>query len=510
MRIAVDAMGGDYAPEAIVEGAVQAAEEYGTSIILVGPEDLVHKELEKYDTTHLEIEVKHASQVVAMQDLPSVALRRKKDSSLHVAINLIPQGYVDAAVSAGNTGAAMAISTLACRTLEGIERPALATVMPNINGATVIIDVGANVDCKPIHLLQFAVMGHVYAQEVLGIENPRIGLLSTGEESSKGNVLTKEVFEPLSKTTLNFIGNAEGRDVFNGRVDVVVCDGFTGNVVLKASESLAETVGLLLKEGFAKNWRTKLGYLLAKPALAHFKKRTDYDEYGGAPLLGLNGIVIISHGSSKAKALKNAIRVAGESVNHQIQEKIVETLKRCEFDVKARKRATSLWRQLFKESLRHESDKGKTLVEKHEDLEQQDHVQESAAEADQLRELTPEPEKPQDLEREKRVWWSLKDLTHRERSRSEQQEEPEKQAPTPEPELMTPPEQQQELALEEETPVAEPEHKKRGWWSLKGTRLRERSRSEPQEEVEEKPADEPESEIEPEHKPAPDFYPKNL
>ena len=472
MRIAVDAMGGDYAPEAIVEGAVQAAAAYGASIVLVGQEDLIRQELAKYDVTALEIEVKHASQVVDMHDLPSVALRRKKDSSLHVAINLVPQGYADAAVSAGNTGAIMAISKLACRTLPGIDRPALAAALPNVNGATMIIDVGANVDCKPIHLLQFAVMGHVYTQEVLGIENPRIGLLSTGEEASKGNVLTKEVFEPLSRTSLNFIGNVEGRDVFNDRVDVVVCDGFTGNVVLKVAESLAETIGLILKEGFTQNWRTKLGYLLAKSALVNLKKRTDAAEYGGAPLLGLNGVVIKTHGSSKARAVKNAIRVAGESVNHHIQEKIVEMLERCELDSKARKRATSLWRQL-KESIRHDSEKSKPHFDQPEVDEPKEPPVEkvSLPEAEPPQEPSPEPEKPDEPEREKRLWWSLKS---REKSKPENQEELERQASPLELTPVTEPEQPQELAIEPEKPL-EPEHKKGMWRYLKSSKPREKT-----------------------------------
>jgi phosphate acyltransferase len=468
MKIAVDAMGGDHAPEAIVEGAVQAASEYGVAIILVGPEDLVQKELEKYDTSLLSIEVKHASQVVDMHDLPSVALRRKRDSSLHVAINLIRQGEADAAVSAGNTGAAMAIGKLACRMLEGVERPALAAALPNIDGATIIIDVGANVDCKPIHLLQFAVMGHVYAREVFGIEAPRIGLLSTGEEETKGTVLTKEVFEPLREADLNFIGNAEGRDVFNGRADVIVCDGFTGNVVLKASESLAKAMGLILREGFSQSWRTKLGYLLVKPVIQHLRKRTDYTEYGGAPLLGLNGIVIVSHGSSKAKALKNAIRVAGESANHGLHDRIAEAIAYHEFDVKSRKRATSFWHQL-KETIRHDSDKGKHAAEKSERAEESS----VPVESDQPVSLAPDSEssaesKSRPEEEEKPHWWHLKDTKSHESSSPEPssdeadfQHQSLKAAETPESEAP-------EEAPTETDEQQENKPERKPWWLLGG------------------------------------------
>jgi glycerol-3-phosphate acyltransferase PlsX len=332
MKIAVDAMGGDYAPQAIVEGAVQAAREYGMSLILVGIEEVVRRELEKYDTRGLNIEIRHASQVVDMHDLPAVALRRKPDSSIRVAVNLIRDGIVDAVVSAGNTGASMAIAKIVCGTLEGVERPAIAAVIPNLNRATILLDVGANVDSKPRHILQFAVMGHVYAKDIINVEKPRIGLLSIGEESSKGNELTKEVFEALRRTELNFIGNVEGRDIFNGKVDVVVCDGFVGNIVLKVTESFAETMGVVLKEEFSKSLRTKLGYLLIKPEILRLKRKMDYAEYGGAPLLGINGVLIKAHGSSKAKAIKNAIRVAGESIHQQIKTHITETIAKYQFN----------------------------------------------------------------------------------------------------------------------------------------------------------------------------------
>jgi len=354
MKIAVDAMGGDNAPHAIVEGAVQAAREYGTSLILVGIEEVVLRELKKYDPRGLEIEVKHASQVVGMQDLPSVALRRKPDSSIRVAIDLIRKGVVDAVVSAGNTGASMTIAKVVCGTLEGVERPAIAAVIPNLKQATILLDVGANVDSKPRHILQFAIMGHVYAKDILNVEKPRIGLLNIGEESSKGNELTKEVFDALKRTDLNFIGNVEGRDVFNGKADVVVCDGFVGNIVLKVTESFAETMGIVLKGEFSKNMRTKAGYLLIKPEITRLKRKMDYSEYGGAPLLGINGVLIKAHGSSGAKAIKNAIRVAGESIHQQVKAHITETIVKYQFNYTDPTRKKVKLKKSFKDPHRSE------------------------------------------------------------------------------------------------------------------------------------------------------------
>lgn len=472
MKIAVDAMGGDYAPEAIVEGSVQAAEEYGFPLVLVGQEDRVRQELWKYRTDHLKIEVKHAAQVVEMHDLPSYALRRKKESSLHVGIHLLKQGEADAFVSAGNTGAVMAISKLICRMLPGIDRPALATVLPNINGVTILIDVGANVDCKPLHLLQFAVMGQSYAKHVFGIHDPRIGLLSIGEEETKGNVLTKEVFEPLSKSKLNFLGNAEGRDVFNGRADVVVCDGFIGNIVLKVSESLAKTMGTFLKEGFSKNWWTKLGYLLVKPGMDDMRKRVDYTEYGGAPLLGVNGVVIISHGSSKAKAIKNAIRVAAESVNHHNNEHILDLLAQCEFDTKSRAKATSLWRQL-KETIRHDSDKEKNQADKKVDKkkEQEPDKEQVSSESAEISQNTVEEAEG------KKSWWHLKQRGENDKN-SEKQFDDQEEKQDPEQiqntESIPPPE-----SNEQNIPaVEEPEEEKKPWWYLRRSSEKDQNDSE--------------------------------
>lgn len=324
MKIAVDAMGGDFAPVTVVEGAVMAAREYGSEIILVGQEDKVRAELAKHDNKGLKIEIRHASEVAEMHEAPSSALRRKKDSSIRVATSMVKNGEAHAVVSAGNTGVAMATALFVLGPAADIERPAIATVMPTMTGTSVMLDVGANVDCKPVHLLQFAIMGSAFARHILGKPNPRVGLLSIGEEESKGNELTREAFKLIRESSLNFVGNVEGRDVFNGNADVIVCDGFTGNVALKISEGLADTINRLLKDEISADTIGKVGYLLLKPAFARFKKRVDYSEYGGAPLLGLNGISIIGHGRSSGKAIKNAIRVASEFYEHRLNQHIHE------------------------------------------------------------------------------------------------------------------------------------------------------------------------------------------
>ncbi len=305
-------MGGDYGPAVIVEGAVAAAREYGASIVLVGDKAAVERELARCKAHDLALEVRHASQVVGMGESPSHALRRKRDSSLRVAADLVRDGEAAALVSAGNTGAAMAIAMFVVGVLPGVDRPAIAAVLPNLRGFTVLLDAGANVDPKPKHLVQFAVMGHVYARDILGYANPRVGLLSVGEEEGKGNDLTKEAYDELKDSSLNFVGNVEGRDIYNGRCDVVVTDGFTGNVALKISESLAEMLGSMIREELTRDARSKLGAALARRAFDRFKRRVDYTEMGGAPLLGINGAAIICHGASPVKAIKNAVRVARE------------------------------------------------------------------------------------------------------------------------------------------------------------------------------------------------------
>jgi glycerol-3-phosphate acyltransferase PlsX len=313
MKIAVDAMGGDNAPHAIVAGAVQAAKEYGVGIILVGIEQSIQAELKKHPHAQsLPIEIRNATEVVDMLDSPVTVYRRKKDSSIRVANELVKSGEAVAVISAGHSGAAMATSLFVLGSLEGVERPAIATFMPTMKGTSIILDVGANVDCKPNHLLQFAIMGEVYAKYVLKNPNPRVGLLSIGEEATKGNELTKEAFKLLTETSLNFIGNVEGRDVMSGNADVVVCDGFIGNVVLKLSEAVAEAIGLMIRENIGDNLIKKLGYFMMRPVFRALKRRVDYAEYGGMPLIGINGISIISHGRSSAQAIKNAIRVAAE------------------------------------------------------------------------------------------------------------------------------------------------------------------------------------------------------
>jgi glycerol-3-phosphate acyltransferase PlsX len=329
MKIAVDAMGGDNAPGAIVAGAVQASKEYGVGIILVGVDQIVHAELQKHPQAQsLPIEVRNATEVVDMLDSSVTVFRRKKDSSIRVANELVKSGEAVAVISAGHTGAAMATSLFVLGKLEGVERPAIVTFMPTIKGTSIVLDVGANVDCKPNHLLQFAIMGEVYAKYLIKNANPRVGLLSIGEEETKGNELTKEAFKLLTETSLNFIGNVEGRDMMSGKADVIVCDGFIGNVVLKVSEAVAETIGIFLRQGIEKSYFGKLGYLLMRPAFRSLKRRVDYAEYGGAPLVGINGISIISHGRSSDRAIKNAIHVAAELAKSEVNKHIQDDIKK--------------------------------------------------------------------------------------------------------------------------------------------------------------------------------------
>ena len=305
-------MGGDHGPAVVVEGAVAAVREFGASVVLVGDTAAIERELARLGVSAADVVVRHASQVVGMGESPSQALRRKRDSSLRVAAELVRDGDASAFISAGNTGAAMAVAMFVVGVLRGVDRPAIAAVLPNLKRFTVLLDVGANVDPKPWHLFQFAVMGNVYARDILGIERPRVGLLSVGEEEGKGNELTKEAYEQLKDSSLNFVGNVEGRDIYNGHCDVIVADGFTGNVALKISESLAEMVGAMIREELMRDVRSRMGAALAKPAFDRFKKRVDYAEMGGAPLLGIDGAAIICHGASPVKAIKNAVRVAGE------------------------------------------------------------------------------------------------------------------------------------------------------------------------------------------------------
>jgi glycerol-3-phosphate acyltransferase PlsX len=319
-------MGGDHGPAVVVEGAATAVREFGASVILVGDRDTIEREVVRLSVGHLGLEIRHASQVVGMAETPSVALRRKRDSSLRIAAELVRDGHASAFVSAGNTGAAMAIAMFVIGVLRGIDRPAIAAVLPSLKRYTVLLDVGANVAPKPWHLFQYALMGHVYARGILGVDRPRVGLLSVGEEEGKGNELTREAYDQLKESSLNFVGNVEGRDIYNGSCDVVVTDGFTGNVALKISESLAEMLGAMIKEELTRDVRSKLGAALAMPAFARFRRRVDYTEMGGAPLLGIDGAAVICHGASPVKAIKNAVRVAGEWAKAGLNEHIKAAL----------------------------------------------------------------------------------------------------------------------------------------------------------------------------------------
>jgi phosphate acyltransferase len=326
-RIVVDAMGTDAAPTPEVEGAILAARERLAEVLLAGPEDVLKRELGRHGATGLPIEIVHASESVTMEDAAAKSFRRKRDSSVRVAARLVRDGKADGMVSAGNTGAVMAAAKIVLGALEGVDRPALAAVFPTSKGkAAVLLDVGANVDCKPQHIEQFAVMGETYYRVMFGAERPRVGLLSIGTEEHKGNELTREAFGRLKESPVHFAGNVEGRDLYNGRVEVIVCDGFTGNVALKISEGLVEAISKMLKESLSRTLSAKVGYVLARKAFRNFKKRVDYAEYGGAPLLGVRGVCLIAHGSSNPHAIKNAIRVAAEFVRGQVNAKIEREL----------------------------------------------------------------------------------------------------------------------------------------------------------------------------------------
>ncbi|NPB05968.1 MAG: phosphate acyltransferase PlsX [Aquificae bacterium] len=327
LTIAVDCMGGDYAPREIVKGCVLAARELGYRILLVGDEEQIKRVLKEEKALNEPLlEVVHAPETVAMNEPPSVVLKRK-DSSLFVAAKLVREGKAEGLVSAGNTGAVLAVGKFVVGAENEVERPAIGVALPNPKGKTVLIDVGANVDCKPKHLVQFAVMGHTYAESLLGIKNPRVGILSIGEEEGKGNELVKETYPLLKQTKLNFLGNAEGRDIYSGNFDVIVCDGFVGNVILKASESLGMAVLHMIKEEIKKSWLARLGALLMMPALNNFRRKADFTEYGGIPLLGAKKPVIITHGRANAKAIKNAVRVAGEFLHTNFNDTLVKNLK---------------------------------------------------------------------------------------------------------------------------------------------------------------------------------------
>ncbi|MTV47663.1 phosphate acyltransferase PlsX [Heliobacillus mobilis] len=324
MRIALDAMGGDHAPEEIVKGAIEAASEMDINILLVGRPEAIEPLLQQAPATvRKRIEIVAASEVIAMDESPATALRKKKDASIVVATRLVKEGKAEALVSAGSTGAQMAASLLGLGRISGIDRPAIATILPTLEGGKLLLDVGANAEAKPKNLLQFAMMGSVYAEKVMGISNPRVALLNIGEEETKGNELVLSTYGMLKEAPLRFIGNVEGRDLFFGRADVIVCDGFVGNVVLKFGEGMIGALTKMIKDELKNSRLAQLGALLATPALREMGKRLDYAEYGGAPLLGVNGVSIICHGSSKAKAIKNALRVAQQGV----EERFIQAIK---------------------------------------------------------------------------------------------------------------------------------------------------------------------------------------
>jgi phosphate acyltransferase len=342
--IALDAMGSDRAPKPEIEGAIHAARNYGVRVLLVGPEAAIRAELGRHPSaSRLPLEVVNASQVITMEDKAVQAVRAKRDSSMRVGLRLVREGRAAGFVTAGNTGAAMATAKMVLGALHGVDRPALAAVFPTAPGtAAILLDVGANVDCKPHNLEQFAVMGEIYFRSMFGTQfgvhrfgepgfarsgfaaakRPRVGLLSIGEEENKGNQLTRESFQLLKRLPLNFVGNVEGRDLFNGQVDVIVADGFVGNVALKISEGVANLVRTVLKESLKATITSQVGYMLSRSAFTDFKKRIDHTEYGGAPLLGLKGVCIITHGSSNANAIKNAVRVAAEFAERNINQSI--------------------------------------------------------------------------------------------------------------------------------------------------------------------------------------------
>ena len=326
LRIALDAMGGERGPEEMVAGAIQAVKESDLNVTLTGDKNLLNRILRKHPEAGSRVEVVHSTQVIAMDESPFEAIRRKKDSSIVKAFDLVKSGNADATVSAGNSGATMASAIRSLGRLNNVSRPGIASIFPTLKKPLVIMDVGANVDCRPQHIFQFGVMASAFSNNLFGIEKPSIGLLSIGEEGGKGNVLVKSAHELFQKSSLNFLGNVEGRDIFQGNVDVIVCDGFVGNITLKVSEGLAEAIITMLKNEMAKSFMAKVGYRLAKHAFDSFRKRVDYAEYGGAPLLGLNGTGIVCHGRSNAKAIMNAIKVAAEMVRNNVNEHITQLL----------------------------------------------------------------------------------------------------------------------------------------------------------------------------------------
>lgn len=325
MRIAVDAMGGDHAPRNPVAGAVLAAQEVDAEIVLVGDESTIRRELAAHGEPQ-GVTIVHADEVIGMDEAAAVGVRRKRKSSIHVGARLLRDGEVNGFISAGNTGAVMAVVKVIAGTLAGVDRPALAIVLPTRTGHVVVLDVGANVDSKSYHLVQFALIGDQFAKELLGVAQPRVGLLSIGEEAGKGNELVRGAHTVLSRESLNFVGNVEARDLYRGKADVVVCDGFTGNILIKTSEAAVETLRFLLREEFSRTWSGRLAALFARGAFRRLRSRVDYQEYGGGLLLGIRGLTVVAHGRSSPRALANAIRMVAEYGDHDVSERVEEAL----------------------------------------------------------------------------------------------------------------------------------------------------------------------------------------
>jgi glycerol-3-phosphate acyltransferase PlsX len=350
MYIAVDAMGGDHAPQAVVEGAFLAAQEYGIAVLLVGDREQILHELTRVGGKESDlIAIRHSTETIEMGESPVSALRRKPDSSLQVAFQAVKAGEAGAVVSAGNTGAMLALAVTILGNLSGVDRPAIVTAIPAMHGHTYLLDAGANIDCKPLHLVQFAVMGEIYARVIRGVVSPRIGVLSNGEEDSKGTDVTRAAHEMLKKLPLHYIGYVEGRDLNSGKVDVVITDGFTGNVALKTMEGFADFLQERLHSVFTARWRNKLAYLLIRRSFGDLRATLDPSEVGGAPLLGTDGLAIIAHGSSSPKAIKNAIRVADQSIRGDINRQIVESLRALPETILAPaelKRGRKFWAQI--------------------------------------------------------------------------------------------------------------------------------------------------------------------
>ena len=326
MKIALDAMGGDTAPETTVAGAIRAARELPVDVVLIGNQAVIEQQLARYHKRPSNLSIMHASEAIGMDESPVASVRKKRDSSINVGIHRLRDGQVDAFVSAGNTGAVVSAATLLLGLLPGVERPGIGILLPGIRDDTFLIDAGANIDPKPSHLLQYGQMGEAYMRFVMGKAHPNVGLLNVGEEDTKGTDFIKQTFGLLEQSGVNFVGNVEGRDIFLGTCDVIVCDGFVGNVALKTAESLAHAISQVLKRALSRSVITKIGAFLSRSAFKALRQEIDYAEHGGAPLLGVNGVCIIAHGASSAKAIKNAIRVAYESVRHDVNRHLVDAI----------------------------------------------------------------------------------------------------------------------------------------------------------------------------------------